>query len=196
MRCRSFLAVAMVLCATACGTSSGSPAQPAPAGTKAGAQVVVGTMHVTLPAGATYTEHGPGGLLDGCVGEGTAVCRARMLNLRAAASNPNAPVTLPSAKRAFGWHTGTDVPTCITPASPPGAASEAIGSDLVDSGLRPIGPKKAEYGQWQVTCRNLTQNNQVRMWWLPASKILVVEYGAVPGLDAKMDAMLAAATFS
>lgn len=191
MRCRSFLAVALVLCAAACGTSSGSPAQPAPA--KTGARIVVGTMHVTLPAGAKYTGPGQGGLLDGCVGEGTAVCRARLLDLRGAASDP---ATLPSTKRAFGWHTGTDVPTCITAASPPGAASEAIGSDLVDSGFRPIGPKKAEYGQWQVTCRNASQNNVVRMWWLPTSKILVVEYGAVPGLDAKMDAMLASATFS
>jgi hypothetical protein len=191
VRCRSFLAVAVVLGATACGTSGGGPAQSAATGTAAGAQVVVGTMHVTLPAGAKYTDHGQDARLDGCVAEGSAVCRIRMLDLRKAAPATDPP----SSKRAFGWYTGTDVPTCITATSPPATASEAVGSDLVDSGLRPIGPKKAEYGQWQVTCRDTAQNNQVRMWWLPASKILVVEYGSAPGLDAKVDAMLAGATF-
>ncbi|GLY43966.1 hypothetical protein Amsp01_099890 [Amycolatopsis sp. NBRC 101858] len=197
MRSRFILAVAVVLGATACSSTTGGQAQPVPTVTKvAGPQVVVSTMHVTLPAGAKYTDKGQDGLLDGCVGEGSAVCHARLLDLREATSDPNAPINLPSAKRPFGWYTGTDVPTCITATSPPGDAAVATGSDLLDSGFQPIGPKKAEYGKWQVTCQDAKQNNQVRMWWLPTSKILVVEYGASADWDEKMDAMLAAATFS
>ncbi|MEU5258132.1 hypothetical protein [Amycolatopsis sp. NPDC021455] len=183
------LAVAVALSAAAC-TSPAEPAQPAK---PAGPQIVVGTMRVTLPAGATYTQHSQDGLLDGCVAEGTAVCEARLLDLRT--SNPDAPINPPSTKRPFGWYTGTDAPTCITPASPPGQAAVATGSTLLESGFAPIGPKKAEYSRWKVTCENSAQNNQVRMWWLPTSKILVLEYGSFPGLDAKLDTLLAGATF-
>lgn len=191
------LALAVVSTAIACSTSTAGQAQPVPTVTRAaGPQVVVGTMHVTLPSGAKYTQASEDGLLDGCVAEGTVVCEARLLDLREATSDPNAPINLPSAKRPFGWYTGTDVPTCITAASPPGQAAEATGSNLVESGFKPIGPKTAEYGRWEVTCKDATQNNQVRMWWLPTSKILVVQYGGHQDWNEKMDTLLAGATFS
>jgi hypothetical protein len=196
VRSRFILAVAVALSAAACSTSTGGQAQPVPTvATAAGPQVVVGTMHVALPVGAKYTAHSDDGLLDGCIGEGAVVCGARLLDLREATSDPNAPINLPSAKRPFGWYTGTDVPTCITASSPPGDAAVATGSNLLESGFAPVGSKKAEYGRWQVTCSDATQNNQVRMWWLPTSKILVVEYGSAPGWDTKIDALLAGATF-
>ncbi|WP_326955217.1 hypothetical protein [Amycolatopsis sp. NBC_01286] len=202
MRSRSFrrsvLAVSVVLSAAACTTSTDGRPQPVPTVTAApaGDRIDVGTMHVTLPAGAKYTAHSQDGLLDGCITEGTVVCEARLLDLREATSDPNAPINLPSAKRPFGWYTGTDVPTCITAASPPGEAATATGSTLVESGFKPVGTKNAEYGRWQVSCEDATQNNEVRMWWLPTSKILVVEYGAFAGWDAKMDTLLTGATFS
>ncbi|WIV57286.1 hypothetical protein [Amycolatopsis nalaikhensis] len=192
---RSVLAVAVVLGAAACSTSTAGQAQPVPT-SAAGPQIAVGTMRVTLPLGAEYTEHSQDGLLDGCISEGTVVCEARLLDLRETTSDPNAPFNVPSAKRPFGWYTGTDVPLCITPAAPPGAGAEATGSTLLESGFAPVGPKKAEYGRWQVTCADSAQNSQVRMWWLPTSKILVVQYGAFPGWDAKMDNLLAGATFT
>jgi hypothetical protein len=191
------VAVAAVVSAAACSTSTAGQAQPVPTVTKAaGPQLVVGTLHVALPVGAKYTARSDDGLLDGCISEGTVVCEARLLDLREATSDPNAPINLPSAKRPFGWYTGTDVPTCITAASPPGQAAVATGSNLLESGFAPVGPKKAEYGRWQVTCEDETQNNQVRMWWLPTSKILVVQYGSFPGWDDKMNTMLAGATFA
>lgn len=196
---RVVLAVVGALGAAACTTSTAGEAQPVPtvtASAPTGSQISVGTMRVTLPDGARYTEHSQDGLLDGCLTEGTVVCEARLLDLREATSDPNAPINLPSAKRPFGWYTGTDVPTCITAASPPGQAAVATGSNLLESGYAPVGAKKAEYGRWQVTCQDETQNNQVRMWWLPTSKILVVQYGSFQGWDAKMDNLLSTATFS
>ncbi|WP_245782847.1 hypothetical protein [Amycolatopsis sacchari] len=169
---------------------SSSSASSAPGGT-----VTVATMTVTLPQGMRYTGASSGGALDGCVSDGSAQCVARMLDLRAAANDPNAPFNAPSVNRPYGWYTGTDVPQCITPSAPPGSGPEATGSTVIESGLAPIGPKKAEYARWQVTCADATQNNQVRMWWLPTSKILVTEYAASPDLDARIDAILAGATF-
>ncbi|MEV6443407.1 hypothetical protein [Amycolatopsis sp. NPDC051716] len=185
------LVAAVILSAAACSTPGEHP--PAPS-TPSGPRATVGSLHLTLPAGATYTEHSPDGLLDGCVAEGAVACEARVVNLRKPDSD--APINLPSTKRPFGWYTGTDLPTCITPASPPGKATGATGSTLMDSGFAPVGPKNAEYGRWKVTCENSAQNNQVRMWWLPTSRILIVQYGSFPGWDAKMDALLAGATFS
>lgn len=191
---RRIVLAVVALAAAGCTVSTGGHASPAPPVTKAaGPQVVVGTLHLALPAGAKYTGKSPDGLLDGCLAEGTAVCEARLLDLRGATSDPG---NLPSTKRPFGWHTGTDTPTCVTAASPPGQAAVATGSTLLESGFKPIGPKKAEYGRWQVTCQDAKQDNQVRMWWLPTSRILVVQYGAFPGWDAKMDTLLAGATFS
>jgi hypothetical protein len=185
------LVAAVILSAAACSTPGENP--PAPS-TPSGPRTTVGSLHLTLPAGATYTEHSPDGLLDGCVAEGAVACEARIVNLRKPDSD--APINLPSTKRPFGWYTGTDLPTCITPASPPGKATGATGSTLMDSGFAPVGPKNAEYGRWKVTCENSAQNNQVRMWWLPTSRILIVQYGSFPGWDAKMDTLLAGATFS
>jgi len=203
VRSRSFrhsvLAIVVALGAAACTASTAGQAQPVPTVTAAGPsgdRIDVGTLHVTLPEGAKYTAHSQDGLLDGCLTEGTVICEARLLDLREATSDPNAPINLPSATRPFGWYTGTDVPTCITAASPPGQAAVATGSNLLESGFKPVGTKKAEYGRWQVSCEDATQDNQVRMWWLPASKILVVEYGAFEGWDAKMDTLLAGATFA
>jgi len=182
------LVVALTWGLAACSTPAEKP--PAPSGP----QATVGALHLPLPAGATYTEHSPDGLLDGCIAEGTVVCEARVLDLRT--TDPEAPNNLPRTKWPFGWYTGTDLPTCITPASPPGKATEATGSTLDDAGFAPVGPKKAEDGRWKVTCENSAQNNQIRMWWLPTSRILIVQYGSFPGWDAKMDTMLAGATFS
>lgn len=160
---------------------SQSPSAAAPSPT--GSSVTVATMHVTLQQGMQYTS-------DGCVSDGSAVCVARMQDLRSASAEPG--FTAPSAKRPYGWSTGTDAPQCVTPSGP---GSPATGSTVVESGYAPIGSKKAEYARWQVTCTDATQNGQVRMWWLPTSKILVTEYGSSPDLDARIDAVLATATF-
>ncbi|GAB2997511.1 hypothetical protein LWP59_19320 [Amycolatopsis acidiphila] len=201
------LAVVVALTAAACSRSvtgtpsaagSGDSSQAAlpPGSTASGSTAVtVATMHVTLPQGARYTETSADGSLDGCVSAGSAACEARMLDLRAASADPNAQFNAPSTSRPYGWYTGTDVPQCITPSTGPGAGTQATGSTVLEHGFAPIGPKKAEYARWQVTCANGAQDNQVRMWWLPTSKILVVEYASTPALDAQLDQMLAAATF-
>jgi hypothetical protein len=190
------LAAIVALTAAGCTTSvtgqAAGSASTSNSATPSGSAITVATMHVTLPQGVRYTETSSDGSLDGCLSAGSVVCEARMLDLRAASADPNVPFSAPSTSRPYGWYTGTDVPRCMTPA---GAGTEATGSKVLDQGYTPIGPKKASYARWEVTCSDPAQNNQVRVWWLPTSKILVTEYASTPALDTQVDQILAAATF-
>lgn len=190
------LAAVVTLTAAGCTTSLTGQASGAavPSGSPApGSAITVATMHVTLPQGMRYRETSTNGSLDGCLSSGSVPCEARILDLRAASAGPG--FNAPSASRPYGWYTGSDVPHCITPIVAPGTGAQATGSTVLERGFAPIGPKKAEYARWQVTCADAAQDNQVRVWWLPTSKILVTEYASTPALDARIDQLLASATF-
>ena len=188
------LAVAVALSAAACSTSTGGQAQPVPTVTKvAGPQLVVGTLHVALPVGAKYTARQvTDGLLDGCIGEGGAVCQARLLDLREATSDPNAPINLPARS---GPSAGTPARTCRRasppprrPGTPPWRPAATSSTPASSRSAR----RRPSTAAGRSPAKTTTQNNQVRMWWLPTSKILVVQYGSSRDWDEKMDTMLAA----
>ncbi|WP_236792507.1 hypothetical protein [Amycolatopsis sp. GM8] len=195
MRSKVIWCALAVVGLTACSTPvSGHPhgaTSPSGSNTTPGSAITVGTMRVTLLDGMRYTQTGSSGALDGCVSATSIPCAAQMLDLRSASAGGQ--FNTPSTARQYGWYTGTDVPPCITPIATPGAP--ATGSTVVEHGFAPIGAKKAEYGRFQVTCTDPAQDSQVRMWWLPTSKILVVEYASTPALDGQVDQVLASATF-
>ncbi|KAA9158075.1 hypothetical protein FPZ12_023500 [Amycolatopsis acidicola] len=176
------------------GTTTSATAAPSSSTTADGGTATIATMTVRLPAGTQYAVESRDPGYEGCLQSASFACEGKILDLREAAAQ--GAINTPSASREYGWYPGTDVPTCIGPASDPGEASEATGSTVVDSGYAPVGPKKAEYGRFQETCQDATENNQLRMWWLPQSKILIVEHACTPELDAAFDRMLASATFS
>lgn len=173
-------------------TSAGTPVSQYPS--TDGVTATIATMTVKLPPGTQYAVESRDPGYAGCLQSASYACEGRILDLREAASSGM--INLPDAHRQYGWYTGTDVPTCIGPASDPGVASEATGSTLVESGFAPVGPKKAEYAKFHQTCKEPTENNQIRMWWLPQSKILIVEHASSPELDKAFDDMLASATFA
>ncbi|KAA9165594.1 hypothetical protein FPZ12_005885 [Amycolatopsis acidicola] len=183
------LAGLVVLTSTSCTRATTGDAVAATVSLKPAAPVTVATLHLQPPAGTRYTASTPNGTFDGCIASATTACVVRVVDLR----TPPAGYAEPSAKRQFGWYPANDTPLCVTQTLVPGSA--ATGSTLVKSGLAPIGSKKADYAQWQVTCQDGRQNGSVRMWWLPMSKILVVQYNGTPTVDAQVDQMLAAATF-
>ncbi|TNC23542.1 hypothetical protein [Amycolatopsis alkalitolerans] len=190
------LAAAVTLAVAGCtesvpGRARGSTA-PA-SSTTGGAAITVATMHVTLPEGMHYTKTSSGDSLDGCLTAHSVTCAARMLDLRAASGDPQ--FDAPSASRPYGWYTGSGAPRCVTPSTPPGAGPAATGSTVVQRGFAPIGPKTADYARWHVTCTDPAQDSEIRMWWLPVSKILVLEYASTPALDQQIDRILAGATF-
>lgn len=183
------LAGLVVLTGTSCARSTAGEAVAATGAPKPAAPITVATMHVTPPDGTRYTPSTPNGTFDGCLATDTTACVVRLLDLR----TPGGPYNAPNTSRPYGWYTGADAPLCVTRTLVPG--STATGSSLLKAGLAPIGSKKADYSQWQVTCQDTSQNGRLRMWWLPMSKILVVEYNSGSPLDAQVDQMLAAATF-
>ncbi|MFI5611838.1 hypothetical protein [Amycolatopsis sp. NPDC051903] len=150
-------------------------------------------MTLTLPAGTQYAVESRDPGYEGCLRSASFACEGKILDLREAAGSGL--INVPSPTRQFGWYPGTDAPTCLGPTSDPGTASQATGSTVLDHGFAPVGPKKAEYARFTETCQNSAQNNQVRMWWLPQSKILIVEHAATPDRDAAFDRMLTSATF-
>ncbi|MEW2507978.1 hypothetical protein AB0878_46715 [Amycolatopsis sp. NPDC047767] len=221
MRRRSWFAATVTLAAamtlTACTQITTGQAQPSPAGgvgqlggspgtgspapstqpsypSTDGVTATIATMTVTLPAGMQYAVESRDPGYEGCLQSATFACAGKILDLRQAAAEGM--INLPSSTRAFGWYPGTDVPTCIGPSADPGAASEATGGMVLDHGFAPVGPKKAEYGRFQETCKDPAQNNQIRMWWLPTSKLLIVEHASTPAQDAAFDGMVASAKFS
>ncbi|MET7992673.1 hypothetical protein ABZU76_17440 [Amycolatopsis sp. NPDC005232] len=221
MRRRSWFLATVTLAATvaltACTQTTTGQAQPSPAGdvgqlggspgtgspvpstrpsypSTDGVTATIATMTVTLPAGTQYAVESRDPGYEGCLQSATFACAGKILDLRQAADGGM--INLPSSTRAFGWYPGTDVPTCIGPSADPGVASEATGGAVLEHGFAPVGPKKAEYARFQETCKDPAQNNQVRMWWLPTSKLLIVEHASTPAQDAAFDGMMASAKFS
>jgi hypothetical protein len=82
------------------------------------------------------------------------------------------------------WHPGNDPSPCLT------APDDGYEGDvkLVKIGFAKIGTKNAHYREWRVTCVAETGNQAVgtpytqRIWYLPTSKILVVDEWSTPGL--------------
>ncbi|MEU4673520.1 hypothetical protein AB0F91_37595 [Amycolatopsis sp. NPDC023774] len=151
-------------------------------------------MTVTLPTGTQYAVESRDPGHEACLQSATFACAGKILDLRQAAAEGM--INLPSPTRAFGRYPGTDVPTCVGPSADPGAASEATGGAVLEHGFASVGPKKAEYARFQETCKDPAQNNQVRMWWLPTSKLLIFEHAGTPAQDAAFDGMVASARFS
>lgn len=175
-------------------TASGRPSATSSYPSTDGVTATISTMTVKLPSGSQYAVESRDPGYEGCLQSASFACEGKILDLRESIAEGG--VRIPNANAPFGWYPGTDVPTCIGPAADPGVAAEATDSALLESGFAPVGPKKAEYARFQVTCKDSTQNNQVRMWWLPQSKILIVEHASFPDLDKAFEQMLASATFS
>ncbi|WP_192809901.1 serine/threonine-protein kinase [Actinomadura rudentiformis] len=82
--------------------------------------------------------------------------------------------------------------TEATHACPPRADLFGIGGQkLVKRGLAPIGGRQAEYREWQITCAKLIPKYEKtnvsfahRLWYLPQSKVLIVDEWNTPGLAA------------
>lgn len=53
-------------------------------------------------------------------------------------------------------------------------SERAVSVDTTESGLRPVGSKKAEYRLWRVTCKTVGTREH-RAWLLPTSKIAIYE---------------------
>jgi hypothetical protein len=92
------------------------------------------------------------------------------------------------------WHPGTGVEGC--PADRDGLVEQPPTRPRTQ-GFARVGTKQAVYRDWKITCLDATTlkprtSYRQRVWYLPSSKILVVDEWSTPGLAA----VLAAATFA
>jgi hypothetical protein len=158
-----------------------------------GSTIHVGALALVVPEEWTYTPSTPDHEHDGCLSDAQNACLARLTDLSPALASPDAEINLPSTTRQYGWYTGTDVPLCPAAGTDPG--SQAWGGHVISSGTAPVGPHTAVYATFQVQCQLEAQDNVIRMWWLPTSKVLIDEYNSSPAQDQKFDAMLRTATF-
>jgi hypothetical protein len=92
------------------------------------------------------------------------------------------------------WHPGTGVEGC--PADRDGLVEQPPTRPRTQAFAR-VGTKQAVYREWKITCLDATTlkprtSYRQRVWYLPSSKILVVDEWSTPGLAA----VLAAATLA
>jgi hypothetical protein len=92
------------------------------------------------------------------------------------------------------WHPGTGVEGC--PADRDGLVEQPPTRPRT-AGFARVGTRQAVYRDWEVTCLDAgtlkpRTSYRQRVWYLPSSKILVVDEWSTPGLAA----VLAAATFA
>ncbi|MBW8482539.1 serine/threonine-protein kinase [Actinomadura parmotrematis] len=89
------------------------------------------------------------------------------------------------------FHPGTDI-SIICPPDPLGSISMAEGAlpRRLTASAKPVGSHVAEYYEWRITCGDdrgrATASFVQRLWYLPRSKILVVDEWNTPGLAAML----------
>ncbi|MGI9092753.1 MAG: hypothetical protein ACR2FF_04775 [Mycobacteriales bacterium] len=103
-----------------------------------------------------------------------------------------ASIVPPYGSKANPWYIGSDVPVCGDPNS---SGNVVVSSEQHAKGLAPVGPHRADYGAWALHCSDGSASQVVRSWWLPTTKVYLLERIDVPNLDPQIAAMLRAATF-
>jgi hypothetical protein len=82
-----------------------------------------------------------------------------------------------------GWYTALDVQPCPVHPELPGGAFNGIGfgagSRPVETGLRPVGDRKAAYDRWQARCDS-GYTFSPQGWYLPVSRVLFLDYVGHP----------------
>jgi hypothetical protein len=168
-------------------TAPSGSAGPGTDPTMAGRTVTFGRIRVALTPGTTVRADG--GLL--CLtAQGDSGCTLEVLDVRAVRAAGGS-VSTPDPGAPTGWWWGSDAPSCGDADSNVKVAR----STVVETGFRKIGPKTAEYGSWQVSCRDSDLDFEPRLWWLPTSQLAFRARSAMAGRGRAVDLLLAGVTF-
>jgi hypothetical protein len=98
--------------------------------------------------------------------------------------DPPVDARIESYEPAYAWHPGTD-PSHDCPPRP--SLPVARGERLIRQAFVRIGDRTAEYREWRMQCGdvNVRPVNVFfvqRLWYLPQSRILIVDQWNAPGL--------------
>jgi hypothetical protein len=179
-------------------TTSGSPPTTSPAGRSRGTGGRLGfrAMTIRLPPGWCATRDGPDRVTVASGGS----CRRSAGGVDCPGFLLLGPSQIAIAhelgpyRHDRVWHPGTGVEGC--PADRDGLVEQPPTRPSTQ-GFARVGTKQAVYRDWKITCLDATTlkprtSYRQRVWYLPSSKILVVDEWSTPGLDA----ILGAATFT
>ncbi|WP_432155442.1 hypothetical protein [Streptomyces sp. bgisy153] len=87
------------------------------------------------------------------------------------------------ARQPGGWYAATDVQPCpVGGLRADGSLNGITGgssSPPVESGLRPVGDRKAAYDRWTATCASGYRFSP-QAWYLPVSRVLFLDYTGHP----------------
>ncbi|HEY9473518.1 MAG TPA: hypothetical protein VIS06_06655, partial [Mycobacteriales bacterium] len=116
-------------------------------------------------------------------------CALRIVDLNTGGAG-NSTARPPDPQAPQGWWMGAGPPTCgPTPPVP------VANSTLVTSSFVRMRNKTAAYGAWQVTCADASRNFSPRLWWLPNTRVALVEdHGGAGAVDTQIDQIVASVT--
>ncbi|WP_377272659.1 hypothetical protein [Peterkaempfera sp. SMS 1(5)a] len=162
------------------GPATASPATTAPAGRPSWPRVTVAGLSFEIPPSWHIVRFGTdqacaqpvqsAGLpaVFGCAG-----LAVKTGSIRGSEQRPY------QADQNGGWYTATDVQPCPVDTAPPGGDFNGIrfgaGSRPVETGLRPVGNRKADYDRWQAGCDS-GYSFSPQGWYLPLSRVLFLDY--------------------
>lgn len=156
-------------------TDSTSDAPPTPA-TPGGPVRFEGAV-LTVPAGWVLEDDGAG---SACLTRTAGECELRLV-LPDVVTERGGAIKAPATDDDLGWYLGTDDPDCRS-------------SRLTRRDLAPIGDKRAEYREWEVDCDDSPA--LVRMWWLPQTRLAVVDQSGDPAVRDVLDEVVRTADLS
>ncbi|GAA0598076.1 serine/threonine-protein kinase [Actinomadura livida] len=101
--------------------------------------------------------------------------------------DPPPTTAIESYEPAYAWHPGTD-PSHICPPRP--LIPSASGVRLLNQAFAKVGDRTAEYREWRMQCADFVAGGMrardvffvQRLWYLPQSRILIVDEWDTPGL--------------
>ncbi|GAA2416566.1 hypothetical protein GCM10010191_28730 [Actinomadura vinacea] len=98
--------------------------------------------------------------------------------------DPPVDARIESYQPAYAWHPGTD-PSHDCPPRP--SIGAARGVRLLKESVVKVGDRTAEYREWRMECNDFSPRGSnvffvQRLWYLPQSKILIVDEWNAPGL--------------
>ena len=167
---------------------SGSTAPPIDPGAE---KVTVGNLTIPVPHGYAAKDQTSS---YACLSSAAISCGLAIYYI--GALGKTGAVHAPYTDTAYPWWTGSDVPVCHGAADPDDDFAPITDSKALYDDYAKVGSKRAQFGIWQLTCENSSYDQQLRSWWLPVSKVYLIERYAGEEQSAIIDSVLRSAEWS
>ncbi|MFF4866103.1 hypothetical protein ACFY3J_31180 [Streptomyces sp. NPDC001231] len=142
-------------------------------------RVTFARLTFEIPPGWTLTKYGSDACVQPAYRAGLATtfgCAGIAIKSGSIAGNE---LRLYEARQPGGWYAATDVQPCpVRPTLADGSfngITSGTSSPPIESGLRPVGSRKAAYDRWTAACASGYRFSP-QAWHLPVSRVLFLDY--------------------